>query len=60
VQHYKVLYILGRVAQAKRERCQNAPGQDLRGEWFSSGELRHHVGEQEEYVMQGLLGRSRN
>jgi hypothetical protein len=42
-QRYKALYILGHVAQAKRERCRNDPDQDLRGERFSSGELRSHI-----------------
>jgi hypothetical protein len=43
-QRYEALYILGHVAQVKRERCLNAPGQDLQGEGFSSRELRRHIG----------------
>jgi hypothetical protein len=34
-----------RVAQAKRKPRRDAPGLDLRGEWFSPGELRRDVGE---------------
>jgi hypothetical protein len=45
MQRYEALYILGRVAQAERERCRNAPGQDLQGERFSPGKLRRQVGE---------------
>jgi hypothetical protein len=46
-----------RIAQAKRKPRQDAPGRDLRGEWFSPEELCRDVGEREENKAQVLLGR---
>jgi hypothetical protein len=56
VQRYETLCILGRVAQAEWEHHRNAPGENLRGELFSSGKLRLGIGEREENATQVLLG----
>jgi hypothetical protein len=47
-----------RVAQAKRKPRRDASGRNLRGEWFSPGELLHDVGERGKNKAQVLLGQS--
>jgi hypothetical protein len=53
---YEAIYILYCIAQAKAKHYRGAPDHDLRGEWFSSGELHRDIGKPEENLMQVLLG----
>jgi len=58
VQRSEAPNILRDVAQAKGERCRGAPSENLLGDRFSGGELRHDVGEGEEHAAQVVMCRS--
>ena len=54
---HKVANSLGDIAETGWEHCRGAPNEVFRGERLSPGELRHDICEQEDEVVQALLGR---
>jgi hypothetical protein len=57
---YKVINGPRSIAQTEWKRYWGVPDKASQGEWFSSGKLRHDIGEREREAAQILLGWSRS